>query len=199
MLAQKTLPFKLLIKRLTTVVALMSAIFAEPVPLSAEPIVASIAKPAQTTKPKLELAASKIDVITTQPAIDLPLGSLRDSEGNPLPIPEAPQSALDYSAPQTSATKKNRTSTKIAAPRRTTKAKISRKQQLANRDKVANDPSCRWLDSRLNQLEQQLEHQTAKANYQTDELHARQTEWQCLKCGAEGPNSDDYYRCQYRR
>lgn len=41
--------------------------------------------------------------------------------------------------------------------------------------------------------------QNKPAQYQLDELSARQKEWQCLKCGAEGPNQNDYSRCQYRR
>lgn len=131
------------------------------------------------------------------PSEPLPLGTLLDSEGKPLAIP-AEQSALEYSP---STVHVDEAKTKQATKSTTAKKKMpSRKQQLASRDRVANDPSCRWLNARMSQLETQIGKRPDKAaRYQIDELSARQQEWQCLKCGAEGPNQDDHYRCQYRR
>ena len=133
----------------------------------------------------------------------LPLGTLRDSNGQPIAIPSEPQSAFEYSAPtitpaapsKTQATKATKKTTKPAKTK-----KLTRKQQLASREQVANNPNCRWLDQRMSQLEAQMRSKQDNASqYHADELSARQQEWQCLKCGAEGPNRDDHSRCQYRR
>lgn len=133
----------------------------------------------------------------------LPLGTLRDSNGQPIAIPSEPQSAFEYSAPtitpveasKTQATKATKKTTKPAKTK-----KLTRKQQLASREQVANNPNCRWLDQRMSQLEAQMRSkQDNTSQYHADELSARQQEWQCLKCGAEGPNRDDHSRCQYRR
>lgn len=130
----------------------------------------------------------------------LPLGTLLDSQGKPLPIP-AEQSALDYSPPTVNVDNTSpKTKTNKTQSTKTKNKKLSRKQQLASRDKVANDPSCRWLDARMSQLETQIGNKREQAaDYHSDELNARKQEWQCLKCGVEGPNPDDYHRCQYRR
>ncbi|MCL1091846.1 hypothetical protein L2744_19995 [Shewanella profunda] len=129
----------------------------------------------------------------------LPLGTLLDSDGKPINIPNQPQSAFEYSAPTVTSTEiqKNQTT----KPTKTSKSKkLTRKQQLASRVQVANDPNCRWLDKRMDQLEALSSgKQNKPAQYQIDELSARQKEWQCLKCGAEGPDQNDYSRCQYRR
>ncbi|AAN57660.1 hypothetical protein HRJ35_02315 [Shewanella oneidensis MR-1] len=134
---------------------------------------------------------------TTDP---LPLGTLLDSEGKLLPIP-VEQSALDYSPPTVNIDNESpKAKTDKTQSTKTKKKKLSRKQQLASREKVANDPSCRWLDARMSQLETQIGNKQDKAaDYQSDELSARRQEWQCLKCGVEGPNQDDHHRCQYRR
>ncbi|MFV0596020.1 hypothetical protein [Shewanella sp.] len=130
----------------------------------------------------------------------LPLGTLLDSEGKPLPLPTQ-QSALDYESPVIDTDNKPaKTNANKAKSATSKKKKLNRKQQLASRERVANNPSCRWLNARMSQLETQIGNRPDKAaSYQTDELSARQQEWQCLKCGAEGPNQDDHYRCQYRR
>lgn len=133
----------------------------------------------------------------------LPLGTLLDSDGKPIDIPSEPQRALEYSAPNMTPTESPKTKA-TQATKKTTKTaktkKLNRKQQLASREHVANDPNCRWLDQRMDQLEDQMGNkQDNTAKYRSDELNARQQEWQCLKCGAEGPNQDDHSRCQYRR
>ncbi|WP_445946859.1 hypothetical protein [Shewanella sp.] len=76
----------------------------------------------------------------------------------------------------------------------------SRKQQLASRKHVANDVSCRWLNSRMDHLEGQLKQSgTQGLGHQAAELKIRKKEWQCLKCGVEGPSVADRSRCQHKR
>lgn len=75
---------------------------------------------------------------------------------------------------------------------------VSRHQQLKSRDFIANDPSCRWLDKRLDLLENQLmSGMNARYGYQQKEYTARHKAWVCLKCGAEGPSVRDYAQCQF--
>ncbi|MBB1268846.1 hypothetical protein [Shewanella sp. SR44-3] len=77
---------------------------------------------------------------------------------------------------------------------------LSRKQQLASRKRVANDVGCRWLNSRMDHLEGQLTQAgTQDLGHQAAELKIRQKEWQCLKCGVEGPSIADRSRCQHKR
>ncbi|MDT3319555.1 hypothetical protein Q4Q52_07250 [Shewanella sp. SP1S2-4] len=133
----------------------------------------------------------------------LPLGTLLDSEGKPINLPNQVQSSFEYSAPTLTPAEPSK-ATKSTKATQSTKAskskKLSRKQQLAGREHVANDPNCRWLDKRMDQLEAQLGgQQDNTATYQADELSARQKEWQCLKCGVEGPAQNDHSNCQYRR
>ncbi|ABN59657.1 hypothetical protein [Shewanella baltica] len=133
----------------------------------------------------------------------LPLGTLLDSEGKPINLPDQEQSSFEYSAPTLTPAEPSKAtkSTKDTQSTKATKSKkLSRKQQLASREHVANDPNCRWLDKRMDQLEAQLGgKQDNAATHQADELSARQKEWQCLKCGAEGPAQNDHSNCQYRR
>lgn len=148
-----------------------------------EPSLESLAQPAQTAP--------------------LPLGTLLDNEGKPINVPNQVQSAFEYSPPTVTPAEPSKTtkSTKATQSNKAAKSKkLSRKQQLASREHVANDPNCRWLDKRMDQLESLLGNkQDNAAKHQADELSARQKEWQCLKCGAEGPAQNDHSKCQYRR
>ena len=130
----------------------------------------------------------------------LPLGVILDSQGQAIAAPENTQSAMEYQSseatvpfsqtqrpppnPPPSPSKKNK--------------KNNRKQQLNSRAHIADDPSCRWLDQRMDQLEAQLRRNDANA-FHDEELQHRQQEWVCMKCGAEGPSQDDYSTCQYKR
>lgn len=149
----------------------------------------------------LNLAAEPLDPTTTdkkpQP-LRLPTEGATDSDGNPIVIPSQHQSALHYRSPNTP-TKKTKT-TKRQSNKSTRQQKMSRKQLLASRQHVANDPSCRWLDKRMQQLENRLKHQKKQHfGFQADELKVRKSEWICLKCGAEGPSQNDHNKCQYKR
>ena len=125
----------------------------------------------------------------------LPLNTVLDANGNPIVIP-VQQSALEIPPPlpQSSDTR-NKSQDKQVSGKRKPPKKLSRKQQLASRSSVANDPACRWLDQRLKQLERAG---NQKYGHQKQELKVRMQEWQCLKCGAEGPASGDHDKCQAR-
>ncbi len=131
----------------------------------------------------------------TEQAI-IPEDGALDSNGNPLIIPKQPKSSLHYRSEEakTAPSKPRKNQTKQLK-----KSKKGHKQQ-AKRSYVANDPSCRWLNKRMQQLEKQIKQQS-KPNraFHTKELKVRQKEWNCLKCGAEGPQVNDHARCQYRR
>ncbi|WOT05373.1 hypothetical protein [Shewanella youngdeokensis] len=137
----------------------------------------------------------------TKPAA-LPLGVVLDDKGQPIAIPTQANGALNYTPP---AIKTNTQPRKASYSKPTNKpikkAKPkSRKQQLASRQTIANDPGCRWLNSRMSALEKHLRLGVNHRNqHQQQELNIRQSEWQCLKCGAEGPAPSDHNRCQHRR
>ncbi|MCZ4339151.1 hypothetical protein [Shewanella colwelliana] len=127
----------------------------------------------------------------------LPQNVALDSEGNPIAVPTGDKAALNYHAAPVQSVSQPITTKHL---RKSKPKKRSRKQQLASRDNVADNPSCRWLNKRMHHLEKTLKTGNAKQfGYQYDELQARQSEWVCMKCGAEGPNQDDHNRCQYRR
>ncbi|MCL1095415.1 hypothetical protein [Shewanella kaireitica] len=128
----------------------------------------------------------------------LPLGAVLDDKGQPLAIPTQNKTALSYSTPPPANTSHN-SKTPQSKPKPKYK-KISRKQQLASRKNVANDAGCRWLNGRMKLLEKQLRLGVNHRNqHQQQELNVRQDEWECLKCGVEGPNPSDHHSCQYRR
>ena len=128
----------------------------------------------------------------------LPLGTVLDDKGQPLTIPTQNKTALSYSATPPASNSHSK-KTPQSKPKSNYK-KISRKQQLASRKNVANDAGCRWLNGRMKQLEKQLRVGVNHRNqHQQQELSVRQDEWECLKCGVEGPHPSDHHNCQYRR
>ncbi|WP_076413257.1 hypothetical protein [Shewanella sp. UCD-KL12] len=137
--------------------------------------------------------------LTNDAIHNMPMDMALDSDGNPIAIPSSNQSALNY---QPQAPKRHlRSHKKSTKKTKRKKSKLSRKQQLKTRSQVANDPSCRWIDQRMDQLEQKLSYSGNNTGYgyHSKELKIRQSEWQCMKCGAEGPSQRDYDNCQYRR
>ena len=134
--------------------------------------------------------------------IKLPANSATDSNGNPITIPTQHQSALHYQPPNppTKNTKAQTQKKKQKQNKSTKHKKQSRKQLLASRNHVADDPSCRWLNKRMQQLERKLKYQQKQEfGFQADELKIRRIEWICMKCGAEGPSQNDHNKCQYKR
>ncbi|WP_394147988.1 hypothetical protein [Shewanella atlantica] len=130
----------------------------------------------------------------------LPLGVVLDNKGNPISFPTDNRSALEFSSPAVKET--NRASSPAQPKKRKPHTKkLPHKQQLAGRAHIANDPSCRWLNNRMNKLEKSLTSTGNKSSnsYHKKELAIRNKEWNCMKCGAEGPKQKDYDRCQHRR
>jgi hypothetical protein len=133
----------------------------------------------------------------------LPLGVILDSQGNPIPLPTKQQSALEI--PSLKSSKKSKQtqhkSTKKTSRTKPKKRSLSAKQQLASRASVANDPSCRWLNARMDQLENKLTYEgnSGSKSYHQKELSTREREWKCMKCGTEGPNQVDRDKCQQKR
>lgn len=131
----------------------------------------------------------------------LELGSALNDKGQPLELPDQPKSSLNYSPPPIEDSKQSSTQSRVTkdSPHKKAKPK-SRKQQLVSRSSVANDPGCRWLNARMNSLERQISSGVNSRNrHYQQELKIRQDEWECMKCGAEGPAQSDHAACQYRR
>ncbi len=128
----------------------------------------------------------------------LTLGTVLDDQGNPITLPNTKvNNNLRYSIPAPKKPAKSSTKRKLPSKK---VVKQSRKKQLASRNNVANDPGCRWLNSRMSSLEQYAgAGVNARNRHYQQELSIRQQEWQCLKCGAEGPSQGDHAQCQYRR
>jgi len=146
------------------------------------------------------ISASTAPYSQANTKVPLPLGVVLDSEGNPISLPIRNQSAMEFQSPTL---KKNhhRADTNPTRKKKTRTKKLSRKQQLASRAHVANNPSCRWLNSRMHKLEQSLTFigNGSTNSYHRKELVIREKEWKCMKCGAEGPQQKDHDRCQNRR
>ena len=127
----------------------------------------------------------------------LPLGVILDSQGQPIALPTDIESGLEYRSQEhlvhEPSTKASLKAPQKPSPKKTKKS--SRKQQLASRNSVANDPSCRWLDQRMDQLEAKLKLKSGDYGYHQTELSKRQDEWYCLKCGAEGPGREERDNC----
>lgn len=133
---------------------------------------------------------------TTQPKEPLPLGVVLDSQGRPITIPSSNQASLEYQSKEASVSSPKKPT---RATKKKTKKKAKRsshKRQFASRTNVANDPSCRWLNQRMKELEKK---QSLDKSHHQQELKIRNKEWKCMKCGAEGPKQKDYDRCQYKR
>ncbi|MCG9697940.1 hypothetical protein [Shewanella sp. Isolate11] len=156
---------------------------------------------AETPQPQSDEIKPSNNKLSNQTQIIIPQDSALDSDGKPLHIPKQAQSAIHYQASEAATIAISLKDSE--PPRRKHKSKskpLSRKQQLASRLHVANDPSCRWLNKRMQQLEHKIKQQT-KPNYgfHSDELSIRKQEWICMKCGAEGPQVNDHASCQHRR
>ena len=134
----------------------------------------------------------------------LPLGSLYDNQGNQIDLPQQPQSSFEFQSDETTfyqASDTSQSNTKKQQKRSTKKPrKPSRKQLLASRSSIADDASCRWLNSRLSFLERKIQSKSnTQFGHHQEELAIRQQEWICLKCGAEGPATYDHGNCQHKR
>lgn len=144
-----------------------------------------------------------------QPATKDPsphLGQVLDNKNQPIsaqPKVKVGLEFLEQDLTLPSSTKANRTQQKNTNKRpkkQSRTGKTAPKNSIAKRNHIANDPSCRWLNARMDHLEDQLRspHTQALGHHKT-ELNNRKKEWKCLNCGTQGPDQDDYSRCQHRR
>ncbi|MBR9729100.1 hypothetical protein ACFOD0_15530 [Shewanella intestini] len=120
----------------------------------------------------------------------LPLGTATDEHGNVLVIPETEQSDLEFNPQQY-----------LASPQRgRTNTTTRTKKSITPTSRVADNPSCRWLNQRIDYLTAAIPsaNQRDVNHYQT-ELTVREQEFNCMKCDAKGPSQADHARCQYRR
>ncbi len=138
------------------------------------------------------LSASVSAANDPKPPEKLPLGTVLDSQGNPIKLPTTIESSLEFKTAQPKAMK----SPLQQKSNNKSKNILNRKKQLTRQAKVANDPNCRWLAQRIKQLKK---HKSSTKGYQNQELTIREKEWKCMKCSAEGPKQEDYARCQHRR
>lgn len=118
-----------------------------------------------------------------------------DSEGRPLALPTEVKPAMEFGPESRDWQWEANRDKPVSTDKR---SKVSKTSSDKGRGKVANDPNCRWLDTRISQLEDLLASSGGGTHHQ-DELKARMGEWRCLKCGADGPKQGDHSRCQYRR
>ncbi|GAB1071768.1 MAG: hypothetical protein SAqTSA_18670 [Shewanella algae] len=152
---------------------------------------APLAESSAETTPNLNLAPSSEPSINKQlsdPDKDpgsLPLGLALDSEGNLIAIPQQFEAALEYeSAPLPKASRDSK-------PTKSRKKKASKPRR-----QVADDPSCRWLDKRMKELERRLRQKDSHtARFLQAELGEHQQQFRCLKCSGSGPETQDYSRC----
>jgi len=150
------------------------------------------------------IASDKLSAITPQTAATLntlsneniaQLGSdgVFDSEGQPVTI-NPPSLALEYHADEALVDRAWGSKGKVSQPYKS-KAKVS----ALKAPKVANDPSCRWLDNRISYLQRKLRPGAQNQQHFENEMNVRLDEWKCLKCETKGPSEGDHSLCQYKR
>ncbi|MCT8980633.1 MULTISPECIES: hypothetical protein [Shewanella] len=159
--------------------------------LGVAPLAESQAESSSDLNPDLNLVSSSessIDKQLSNPDKEpgsLPLGLALDSEGNLIAIPQQFEAALEYeSAPLPKASRDSK-------PTKSRKKKASKPRR-----QVADDPSCRWLDKRMKELERRLRQKDSHtARFLQAELGEHQQQFRCLKCSGSGPETQDYSRC----
>lgn len=139
---------------------------------------------------------SALNTLSNENISQLGQDGVFDSEGRPLKI-NPPSLALEYYADEALV---DRTWASKSKPSKSkpTKSKNKASPALAAH-KVANDPSCRWLDNRISYLQRKLRPGTQNQQHFEREMTARLDEWKCLKCESKGPSEGDHALCQYKR
>lgn len=107
-----------------------------------------------------------------------------DADGNPLPIPQEFAPAMEYRAVDAKVKAVN-----IKAPKR---RHSSSSKAVAS---IADDASCRWLNSRMNELKKRLDAGSRLVDYINDEMRQYRRQWRCLQCDGNGPAAGDHARC----
>lgn len=135
------------------------------------------------------------------------LGQVLDNKNQPIPAQPKVNVGLEFleqdlplpSTTKTSRSQEKKNTTKVFKKQSRT-SKAAPKKSIPSRKHIANDPSCRWLDARMDHLEDQLRSpHTQTLGHHKTELSNRKKEWQCLNCAAQGPIQGDHSRCQHRR
>ncbi|AZG71319.1 hypothetical protein [Shewanella livingstonensis] len=131
--------------------------------------------------------------LTNDNANSLPSQYATDSQGKVIIIPSEQRSALEYRADDIylkPARKKPNTKQTNTRSSTTSRSSIT----------IANDPSCRWLHSRLKHLTKKLRQtQSNQFSHYQDEIDLRKREWRCLKCASTGPTDVERNVCQSKR
>lgn len=113
----------------------------------------------------------------------LPQNTVLDAEGQPIAIPDTPKVSLNY---QSSSYINN------AKPAEKRENDLSKAKTLNRQIYIANDPNCRWLNSRIKTLQK---FSKQKFSHYHNEINRRLKEWRCLNCEGKGPSQADYARC----
>ncbi|QSX33594.1 hypothetical protein JYB87_18100 [Shewanella avicenniae] len=128
-------------------------------------------------------SAEKTSPLTNNTPLKQAQDQALDADGKPLPMPQNYAPALEYRAKEAKVNP-----VKVNAP----KYKPPRSSPTAA---IADDPSCRWLNSRMSELRKRLKSGSRLVEYLTEELQQYRQQWQCLKCSAAGPAAGDHARC----
>jgi hypothetical protein len=145
-------------------------------------------------------ASDLTELVETNPNESAPdLGQALDNQGNPITAYPKIQIGLEF-LEQDSPEAHNTENPKSAKRKKPASKSARTAKNKSHRRNVANDPGCRWLDTRMDHLENQLRSGHSQAiGYQEGELKIRQKEWRCLKCATQGPGQGDHSRCQQKR
>ncbi|MCL2915135.1 hypothetical protein L2725_15350 [Shewanella corallii] len=134
-----------------------------------------------------------------------PSNTIKDSDGNPILWGDKPEGAFDADGNPIQIRSDGASIINISPQKQTAKpintglSPSNRKYvsvgkpAVSRRPFVANDPSCRWLDQRMTQLESAP---FQKYGHHQRELQTREWEWRCLKCYSDGPGRSDLDRCR---
>jgi hypothetical protein len=132
-------------------------------------------------------------LLTNDNANSLPSQYASDHQGNEIIIPNGQRSALEYRSDDIYL---KPTREKLTTKPTNTRSSITSQSTST----IANDPGCRWLNSRLKHLQKKLRQtQSNQFSHYQDEIDMRKREWHCLKCASNGPTDVDRNVCQHKR
>lgn len=108
-----------------------------------------------------------------------------DADGKPIQLREFTP-ALEYNAKEAQVVP-------ISAGKQARRHSNTRSSR--QRNAIADDASCRWLNNRMGELRKRLQSGSRLSDYINDEMHQYQRQWQCLDCSGSGPAAGDHARC----
>lgn len=140
-------------------------------------------------------AKSEQTELNNQSAVELGKDGVYDSEGRPIKVSQ-PSFSLEYNADEALVERyKLQSATKSIKG----SVKTSTKKKSPAAAKMADDPSCRWLNNRITYLRGKVRSENRHQQHFEKELSVRLSEWKCLQCAGKGPSLGDHDRCQYKR